>query len=1019
MTSLEPSSGPSAALARVVARSGLAAEDVVEAARYAAIPDLALARLLDLEGPTVGFARMPREERIALLAVLGGSRHLSQLLRSQPERWDDLRRAMRPSPPPLPPLPAVLRDGGDGEDPAAAAAALREWRQNAFLQIGARDLWGVATLDETLASITSVAETAIAAATRAARRQLEVEFGLLELEPGRGNRFAVLGMGKLGGGELNYSSDVDLVFLHEANGAESRGGRRGKLAPLAFFTRLCERLVKLLAEVTDAGFVFRVDLRLRPDGNNGPLTSSLAATLRYYEAFGRTWERAALFKARPVGGDLDLGEQALADLEPFIYRRTLDFTMISDLEQMKARIDQEVSQTVRGRHVKLGPGGIRELEFLIQSFALVHGGRDRRLRERNTLTLLRELVATGHLPESEGKALAEAYAWLRRVENVLQLDDDRQLHSLPQAEEDLRGVARRLALHLDGGGPVWERTPGRDELAAFLAEHAHHTDFVHAAFAELFRGRRQRTMEIADAAARRLVDDPDGRESLVRLGELGFNDPPRAVEALRRIRDGNPSRRPPGAEARRRVLDLAPALLGAARRTSSPDRALAHLADFLDGVGARQTFIALLAENPATLALLLNLFATSEYLTRELLAHPELLDTLVRSDLAKSSKTLAQLGAELDQQLASATDLEERLDALRRYRHEEFLRIGLHDIQGELHYSEVSAQLSALAEVCLQRAHRIALEERSARYGAPAGLDLVVVALGKLGGCELNYHSDLDLIFVHGPSGEAGASHGGESRFGPHEFFAKVAQLLLSTLQLCTREGYVYKIDTRLRPSGRSGALVTSLDGFAQYHARSSTVWERQALIRARPVAGSPSLRARVAQVIESFVYGRGLRDDERIEIARLRGRMERELAREDAEHFNLKTGRGGLVDVEFIAQVMALTHGHDHPAVRRHATREALDALGQEGLLSPEDHRTLAAAHSFFRGLENRLRIEGEIAVERVRRDPLSLSRPARRMGITESGARAGELLLERWRRHRELVRDAFERLVAPIPSS
>jgi glutamate-ammonia-ligase adenylyltransferase len=1018
VTALEPSSAPIGALARVAARSGLAAGEVVEAARYAAIPDLALARLLDLEGLTDGLARMPREERIALLAVLGGSRHLSQLLRSEPQRWEELREAMAAAPPPLPELPAIIREGGDGEDHVAAAAALRAWRQRAFLQIGARDLWGIASLGETLASITAVAETAIAAATRIARRQLEVEYGILELDPGRRTRFAVLGMGKLGGGELNYSSDVDLVFLHEAEGPESSGGRRGALAPRAYFTRLCERLVRLLSEVTDAGFVFRVDLRLRPDGNNGPLTSSLAATLRYYEAFGRTWERAALFKARPVGGDLDLGEEALADLEPFIYRRTLDFTMISDLEQMKARIDQEVSQAVRERHVKLGPGGIRELEFLVQSFALVHGGRDRRLRERNTLALLRELVATGHLPESEGRALAEAYGWLRRVENVLQLDDDRQLHSLPQGEEDLRGVARRLALHLEGSGPIWERAPGRDELAVFAAEHARHTGFVHAAFAELFRGRRQRTMEIGDAAARRLVDDPEGQEALERLGELGFTDPGRAVEALRRIRDGSSSRRPPGAEARRRVLDLAPALLGAARRTTSPDRALAHLADFLDRVGARQTFIALLSENPATLALLLNLFATSEYLTRELLAHPELLDTLVRSDLAKVSKTPAQFGAELDAQLASATDLEQRLDVLRRYRHDEFLRIGLHDIQGELHYAEVSAQLSALAEVCLERAHRIALDERVARYGVPADLDLVVVALGKLGGGELNYHSDLDLIFVYGPSGQART--GGEApRVGPHEFFAKVAQLLLSTLQIATREGYVYKIDTRLRPSGRAGALVTSLDGFAQYHARSSAVWERQALIRARPVAGSPALCAQVAQVIEAFVYGRGLSDEERREIARLRGRMERELAREDAEHLNLKTGRGGLVDVEFIAQVMALMHGHDHPAVRRRATRDALDALGRKGLLSAEDHQILTSAHAFFRGLENRLRIEGEVPVERVRRNPVTLSRPARRMGITESGAQAGEVLLERWRRHRELVRDAFERLVAPIPSS
>lgn len=1015
MSSLDRPAAASTALSRVARESGVASDELGELADYAASPDLAIARLLDLDAGAAGLAELDRDERIALLTILGGSRHLSQVLRLEPSEWDDLRPAMAPVAPPLPALDVDDLIARADEDAGAASAGLRRWRQRAFLRIGARDLWGVATLDETVASITRVAETAIAAAARIARHQLDQEYGALELAPGESNRFAVLGMGKLGGAELNYSSDVDLVFLHEAEGPESRGGRRGSLAPLAYFTRLAERMVKLLSEVTGEGFVFRVDLRLRPDGNNGPLTSSLAATLGYYEAFGRTWERAALFKARPVGGDLELGKQALAELAPFIYRRTLDFTMISDLEQMKARIDQEVSLAVRDRHVKLGPGGIRELEFLIQSFAMVHGGRDRQLRERNTLGLLGQLVEAGHLPEADGAALAAAYRWLRRVEHALQIDEDRQLHRLPDAEEDLRTVARRLGLHREGAGPIWTRRVESDALARFRAEHARHTGLVHAAFAELFRGRRQRTMEIADATARLLVEDPDGPDAFARLAEIGFADPERASDDLRRIRDGSSHRRQ-SAEGRRRVIDLAPALLGAARHSPDPDRALGRLADFLDRVGARQTFVALLAENHATLGLLLNLFASSEYLTSELLAHPELLDTLVRSDLATVSKSQSEFERELSAQLASAEDLEQGLDVLRRYRHEEFLRIGLHDVQGAVHHAEVSEQLSALAEALLVAARAIALDERRALYGAPAGLDLAVVAMGKLGGRELNYHSDLDLIFVYGPSGSEG-DPGAGCRIGPHEFFAKVAQLLLSNLQIATREGYVYKIDTRLRPSGNAGALVTSLDGFARYHESSSAVWERQALIRARPVAGSPSLRAAVARVIEGFVYGRSLAADERAEIARLRGRMERELSREDAKHFNLKTGRGGLVDVEFIAQVLVLTHGERHPSVRKRATLDALDALGAEGLLSADDHRLLTSALAFFRGLENRLRIEGDSPVERVRRDPRALARAARRMGFADADVLAGARLLAEWQRHREAVRAAFERLVAPIP--
>jgi glutamate-ammonia-ligase adenylyltransferase len=408
-----------------------------------------------------------------------------------------------------------------------------------------------------------------------------------------------------------------------------------------------------------------------------------------------------------------------------------------------------------------------------------------------------------------------------------------------------------------------------------------------------------------------------------------------------------------------------------------------------------------------------NLFATSDYLARALLAHPELIDTLVRADQAVATKSEDDFARELDALLGRSSDFEERLDVLRRYRNDEFLRIGSHDVGGELHYEAVSAQLSSLAEVCLRRAYDVALGERVQRYAAPSGLALAVVALGKLGSRELNYHSDLDLIFVYGPaSGEddarADAEHG-----GAQEFFAKFAQLLLMVLQLATREGHVYKTDTRLRPSGQSGPLVTSLAGFERYHAESSAVWERQALIRARVVCGPEPLARRIEQVVARFVFGRGLEPRELSEIARLRARMESELARENARFLNLKVGRGGLVDIEFVAQSLALAHGHERPELRQRATRALLGAAGAVGLLSAGDHAVLASAWSFLRGLENRLRIEGEHPIERIAREPAQLVSAARRMGFPEPDETAGIHLLEELDRHRERVRAVYERLV------
>ncbi|MFP6665153.1 MAG: bifunctional [glutamate--ammonia ligase]-adenylyl-L-tyrosine phosphorylase/[glutamate--ammonia-ligase] adenylyltransferase [Deltaproteobacteria bacterium] len=974
------------------------------ATHFAADPELAVARAADLDGGIPRVAALTRDAQIALFAVLGGSAHLSRVLIGNPDWAQWLARNMAGREP-MPQLDAEKLLAA----PEQSAALLRRWRQRSMLRIGSRDLWGMASVRETLVALSEMAECAITLATRLARAEVEREHGLIFDAQGRPARFVVLGLGKLGARELNYSSDVDLVFVHDGGDQESRGGPKGGLEARVFFTRMAERITRLLSEVQDEGFVFRVDLRLRPDGRNGALTTSREATLQYYATYGQTWERAAFFKARPVGGDLDLGDELLTELASFIYRRTLDYSMIADLESMKAEVEREARG--RGdvtRNVKLGPGGIREVEFFAQSFSMVHGGLDPRLREPGCLDLLGVLAEVGHLPAAEAAALAAAYRWLRRVEHAVQLQDDRQVHSLPASSEERRVVARRLACHLTGRGPIWRRMPVGGALGTFDTLHAHHTATVRHAFADLFRDRRAEALSIADERARDLIASLDGDDATTRAATLGFAEPDAAVAALRLLRDGGevPAR---SVGAERALRELSPALLEAVLATSAPDRALGLLAEFLRRVGARRSFLSLLAENRATLRLLIRLFATSEFLSRRLLAQPELLDVLVRSDLAKARKTREDLRRELAGRLAAAQGDEASLDALRRFHNDESLRIGINDIEGSLHWAEVSEQLSDLAETSIIGAYDLARGWRESRHGVPAGAGLVVVAMGRLGSRELNYHSDLDLVFVHGA--DPGAAPGeGLRGLSEQEFFARLAQTLMGNLQLRTREGYAYRIDTRLRPSGNSGALVSSLAGFRRYHRESSAIWERQALIRARVVCGSPDLALAVSEVIAEFVYGRGLDERELVEIVMMRARMERETANEDALHLNLRTGRGGLVDIEFLAQVLALQYGHADVRLRQRATRPLLDAAAEAGVLGSEEHAILIAGHSFLRGLENRLRIEGEQPVLRVGRRPAELASVARRMGIEAEGARAGKLLLETWDRHRDAVRRVYE---------
>ncbi|TMA96537.1 MAG: bifunctional [glutamate--ammonia ligase]-adenylyl-L-tyrosine phosphorylase/[glutamate--ammonia-ligase] adenylyltransferase, partial [Deltaproteobacteria bacterium] len=630
----QPGPNPAASIPAGPAREWLAAapaEEVAEGLDAAADPGAAVTGLVRL---LEAAPRPPARGRVApLLRLLGGSPALTAALVAEGEGWPALLDAAlaMASRDPAAHRAALEAAGVAGPLPRAELQAqLRRYRRRELVRIGGRDLLGLATVDETVREITALAEGVTEAAVAGARARLAAEWG----EDWAGDRpggFVVLGMGKLGGGELNYSSDVDLLYVYERDGADARGRTHRE-----FFARLAEEVTRALRDVTPEGFCFRVDLRLRPGGGEGPLAVSLGAALSYYEAFGQTWERAAWLKARPVAGDRALGAALLHELLRFVYRRYLDFATIEDLQVMKRRVDASLRDPgARARDVKLGRGGIREVEFVVQAQQLVHGGKDPRLQERSTLGALVKLSASGYMGAEQAAALAGAYRFLRDVEHKLQIVHERQTHLVPRDAGEIAALARRLGFR------------GADAVAAAL---------FHGPAEER---RRERDPEI-DALLEGLDDAP---ATHARLERLGFADPTAARRELRLLRDGPPHA--PASPRRREALAvLAPTLLAEIARSAAPDHVLRHLATFFSTVGARTSYLHLLLENLGVMRLLVRLFATSEFLSQFFLRHPELLDSLVRADLVQIVRGRGSMAEELGARLAAAPDLEAELDTL-------------------------------------------------------------------------------------------------------------------------------------------------------------------------------------------------------------------------------------------------------------------------------------------------------------------------------------------------------------------
>jgi glutamate-ammonia-ligase adenylyltransferase len=769
-----------------------------------------------------------------------------------------------------------------------------------------------------------------------------------------------------------------------------------------------------MGEVTEDGFVFRIDLRLRPLGANGPLVQSVGSAMVYYESWGQCWERAALIKARPVAGEMELGTSFLKEIEPFIYRRYLDYTTVDELRHMKMRIENELLDSrSKERNIKLGYGGIREIEFFTQALQLVNGGYVPELRGQQTMPALIELARHKLIADQEKDKLVDAYRFLRQVEHKVQIVQEAHAHSIPEGDDDEQALARRLG---------YTRKGKQTERELFWRDHRAHTSNVRAIFDRLFYGAQKEITTDGASGVGSIWHDLDQQQLIIdELEKIGFADPPKAYANLLAVRDGEVYA-PPSPKRLKVMRTLGPALITEIAKSAAPDQVLLNLSKFSQRIGGRTGFLTLLAENPETMRLLITLFADSQFLTDLFLNRPELIDTLIRVDLTQVEKTKETMLSELRTTLDEQTHVEAQLNALRRYKTEEFIRIGLHDLGGAIGLLPVLNQLSDLADACLEGALCLTVNELNEKFGAVPQGKFAIMGGGKMGGRELDYNSDLDLVFVYEAAEEAQTRGGVQAQLPAHEYYVRLGQKLITYLSAPTEEGIAYKVDMQLRPSGKSGPLVCSLDAFREYHKAASQLWERQALIKLRCVAGDKTLGKQIEEIAEKFAYGEGLSNEGIGEIHHLRMRMERELAGEDETRFNLKKGRGGLVDIEFVTQMLQLAHGYRFVDIRRRETLEALNALHQRNILKKSEYQLLLDGYLFLRHLDHRLRLERDQSIDAFEAEPGRLDGIARALGYDGgkkaargSGLKSGQKLLRDYQTRREKIRACYERYFRP----
>ena len=853
-------------------------------------------------------------------------------------------------------VPDLAVDLPEAADESVVKAALRRLRRREMVRIAARALEQHAELDETLQDLSALADFCCETALRWSQDRLVRLHGHPRDAQGEPARPVVLGMGKLGGRELNFSSDIDLIFLHSADGMTD--GASSPIENERFFVKLAQDVGRVLSERTPDGFVFRVDTMLRPFGSAGPMSMSTEAAEEYYQAHGREWERYAMIKARPVAGDRATGEAFLQALRPFVYRRYLDFNAINSLRDLKRRIHDDVVARRVTDDVKLGPGGIRELEFIVQSFQLVRGGQDANLRCTALRPTLEYLSTSGLLTRDTATRLDRRYVFLRRLENAIQMYDDQQTHRLPSDEEARAALCEAL------DAPDWATLRARfDEVASD----------VNAEFRRVFADHAQDAEESASAAVVRAAFAPEMRATDLRaaLDERGLESEDESL-ALRLL-DLARSRLVRGlsegaALSLHRVIAR---LFDACAETSAPARTAERVLRVLQAVAGRTTYLTLLDQSEAVRSHLVRLCGASQWVTEQIADSPAVLDALIDQRTLYEPPGREAMKTELAARFGGvpAHDIEAGMDLLRRYRNEITVRIAAADIAGSLPLVKVSDHLTWLAEAVLATAMERARLELSESHGQVLRDDgsvaaIGAVAYGKFGGIELGYGSDLDLVFVHEDVPGDVESQGGARSLAAPAWFARLTQRVIHWLSTLTPAGRAYEVDLELRPSGQSGPVVVSLKSFSQYQREKAWTWEHQALTRARYVAGPAAL----GEAIESLrreVLCRP-RDPKQLarEIVEMRNKMRAHLDKRRPGTWDLKQGEGGVIDSEFLTQYLVLRDAAQRPELVEWSDNwRQLDALAQAGSLPPEDRSELIACYRAYRAFAHACALQSEPA--------------------------------------------------------
>lgn len=977
-----------------------------------------------------------------LIGLLATSQLFSDLLAVCPDHLDMLRVPLRRSP-----SFAELKESLQAEvdaafEDSAVLRAFRRFRQRQLMRIGTNDIVRDRPLEEITRDISRVADAALEVALSFATRHISKRFGSPVTDDGRPITCVILAFGKLGGEELNYSSDIDLMFVYSEEGQTS-GKRTSSIPADEYWGRVVSEVVRLLAAHTDRGQAFRVDLRLRPEGQRGPLARSLASTLSYYDTLGRTWERQALVKARPVAGDLELGRKFLAGIEHFVYRKYLSFAEINEIKAMKRRIESKTGREGDSdKEVKTGKGGIRDIEFTVQLLQLANGGDLPELRQRNTLTALHALEEAGCLTDQEYRVLDDAYRFLRKTEHRLQLLFDLQTHRLPDSDEELRKLGLRMGYppetrenadpcRVEKKKARGARLPtptntavnGPDPRTAFLEDYNAKTAPTRVILDHLVHQTFAGDADQAEPESDLILDtnpDPDTIQSV--LGKYPFRDVQAAYGNLVQLAQESV----PFLSARRCrhfFANIAPALLKQVAETPDPDMALLNLEKVTCSLGAKTVLWELFSFNPPSLKLYVELCASSQFLSEILINNPGMIDELLDSLVLNQPRAIEELRFELAELCRGATDLELILHS---FQDKELLRIGVRDILGKDSIRDTVAALSDVAETLLERVaapQSIPLEKR---YGVPLLAEgprageiarFAILALGKLGAREMNYHSDLDLMMLYEGDGRTVAP-ACANRFDRFEltdnfhFFTELAQRIIKAASYLGPMGRLYQIDMRLRPTGKSGSLVLPLDQFERYFAPGSgaaQVWERLALTRARVVFGDEEFGRQVMRAVEESAYGLVWKPEWTAEVLDMRSRLEASRGPRD-----LKRGSGGLADVEFLVQMFQLAHGSEHPELRTSNTWQALVALRQAGLINTEDHATLEAGYNFLLRVQSRLRIVHNRSLNALPDAPDEIEKTARRLCFGNGCRFLAEL-----ERHTGGVRGVFQRLLGPSPGS